>query len=1030
MFGTMNLKLKFFVFILFVSFFVSAKGQVYPFRNLTVEDGLSQSTLLSIEQDREGVIWIGTNNGGITKYNGTSFDYLTVKDSLPDNIIYCIKKDQMGRLWIGTNNGLSIYDGKTFKNYTTEDGLTHNRIYHILFDQNQTAWIGTGKGVSVFKEGKIEPFNTFENLNQALVIHTYEDKKGTLWFSTLSHGLFSLSNNKLDHITEENGLASKYVYSVNEDAKGVLHVFAHKGLYRFINNELTELSPMYFKKAVSYYGSEIDQFGNLWIASSRGVFKSKEGSFQHFTTENGLIDNDIWKIKKDSENNLWFISKATGLSMLMSERFFKYSPKGLPNHNISSLNKTENGDLWIGTEAGVVIDKGGSTQILNEKSGLPSDIILSILEDGNRTWLGTDFGISYIENGLITNVEITGSNNSKKCFKIFKDKSGQIWFGTFNGLSLLSEGKIVPYKPHLFMSNTIFDICEDADGVYWYGTDEGLISYNGTSVTKYGEGNGIKKGRVRTVISKENNLWIGSSSGLYHFDGKIFTHYAVEDGLISENIHSLIFDQKGNLWTGLSEGVAKATIKNNQVISFQNYGTAEGFLGVTCYLNSVEKSDSTLLYFGTDNGLMVYQEAYDIPNLTESKTKIIDIKLFSQATDWKMHADSVSPNNLPYDLALAYDKNYFEFNFIGVSHTNSSKIRYQYKLIGIDKDWVDPTSKNQIIYSNLPHGDYEFLVKSSNGDGIWNKTPISFKFLIHPPFWLTWWFFSGCILIIISGIYSYFRIRAANKQILDKNKIIEEINKNILDSINYAKRIQKAILPPAKLVKEYLPNSFVFYQPKDLVSGDFYWMESVVPTTQNNIKKILFAAADCTGHGVPGAMVSVVCNNALNRSVREYGLTDPGQILDKTREIVIQEFEQSEEEVKDGMDIALCSLEGNKLEYAGAHNPLWIIRNGALLETKANKQPIGQFDHQKPYVTHRFDLEAGDSIYIFSDGYVDQFGGEKGKKFKTKAFRTLLLSIQEKTIEEQKTILSEAFETWKGDLEQIDDVCVIGVKIG
>ena len=223
-------------------------------------------------------------------------------------------------------------------------------------------------------------------------------------------------------------------------------------------------------------------------------------------------------------------------------------------------------------------------------------------------------------------------------------------------------------------------------------------------------------------------------------------------------------------------------------------------------------------------------------------------------------------------------------------------------------------------------------------------------------------------------------------------------------------------------MKEYLNESFILYKPKDVVAGDFYWME-------HKDGKVLFAAADCTGHGVPGAMVSVVCNNALNRSVREYGLTDPGRILDKTREIVIQEFEKSEEEVKDGMDIALCSIEDNKLKYAGANNPLWIIRNSEIIETKANKQPIGQFDKPVPYKTHSFDLEQDDSIYLFSDGYVDQFGGEKGKKFKSKAFRELLLCIQDKSMEQQQTIINEAFETWKGNLEQIDDVCVIGFRI-
>ena len=290
----------------------------------------------------------------------------------------------------------------------------------------------------------------------------------------------------------------------------------------------------------------------------------------------------------------------------------------------------------------------------------------------------------------------------------------------------------------------------------------------------------------------------------------------------------------------------------------------------------------------------------------------------------------------------------------------------------------------------------------------------------------------GLILVIVFLLFVFNRLRVAKRQqkIIEQQKEavehahdeLEVKNQEIMDSINYAKRIQSAILPPAKLVKEYLRESFILYMPKDVVAGDFYWME------QAN-GKVFFAAADCTGHGVPGAMVSVVCNNSLNRSVREHGLMIPGEILDKTREIVVQEFDQSEEEVKDGMDIALCRIEGMKLEYAGANNPLWIIRNGEIIETKANKQPVGQFDNPKLYTTHSFDLVQGDTIYIFSDGYVDQFGGEKGKKFKSKSFRDLLLSIQQKPMEEQKKSIENTFQTWRGELEQLDDVCIIGVRV-
>lgn len=301
---------------------------------------------------------------------------------------------------------------------------------------------------------------------------------------------------------------------------------------------------------------------------------------------------------------------------------------------------------------------------------------------------------------------------------------------------------------------------------------------------------------------------------------------------------------------------------------------------------------------------------------------------------------------------------------------------------------------------------------------------------------LLWAGLGGFCLILLLMIRGFLLNKKANRKLTEQNTLINEKNEQlqyayheiedksneILDSIRYAKRIQSAILPPAALVNEYLKNSFVIYKPKDVVAGDFYWLEQ-------KEGKVLFAAADCTGHGVPGAMVSVICNNGLNRSVHEYGLMEPGKILDKTREIVIKAFERSEDDLRDGMDIALCSIEGNTLEYAGANNPLWLVRNGEILETKANKQPIGKFRDPMPYTTHTIDLQQGDTIYLFSDGYIDQFGGTRGKKLKARAFRDILISVQDKTMQEQKRIIDSTFEQWKGSLEQIDDVCIIGVRV-
>ncbi len=282
------------------------------------------------------------------------------------------------------------------------------------------------------------------------------------------------------------------------------------------------------------------------------------------------------------------------------------------------------------------------------------------------------------------------------------------------------------------------------------------------------------------------------------------------------------------------------------------------------------------------------------------------------------------------------------------------------------------------------------------------------------------------VLVFAGFVFRSLRIRNKQNKIIEQQKtLVEEKQKEIIDSIEYALRIQTAILPPKKIVKQYLENSFILYKPKDIVAGDFYWMETV-----NDL--VLFAACDCTGHGVPGAMVSVVCHNALNRAVREFGLTQPAAILDKTAEIVIENFSKSEEDIKDGMDISLCAynVKTKTIQWAGANNPLWLLQNGELIETKADKQPIGMNENSKPFINHTFTLNSGDTIYLFTDGFADQFGGDTGQKKLTKRrFKELILSIQNKSLQEQGIALDKFITEYRKEVEQIDDILVMGVKV-
>lgn len=304
---------------------------------------------------------------------------------------------------------------------------------------------------------------------------------------------------------------------------------------------------------------------------------------------------------------------------------------------------------------------------------------------------------------------------------------------------------------------------------------------------------------------------------------------------------------------------------------------------------------------------------------------------------------------------------------------------------------------------------------------------------------ITPFFMTTNIIIILLSIFITFHYKLINNAYehnltLQKNKIEQQhktlnlIHSDIKSSITYAKRIQNAILPPQRIIKSYLKNFFILYQPKEVISGDFYWSHLI-----NN--RILFAVADCTGDGVSGAMISVVCHNALNKSVREYGLSDPGEILNQTKKNITKLFEKStNNNHMKGMDIILVSIpldyqQSVDIEYAGANRPLVVVQENNIQTYKTNRHQIGSSILNDDFETHQLNLLKSDMIYLYTNGYSSQFGGKKNKKIKEKKFKVLLSKISPLNVTSQSKELETFFNNWKGDLEQLDDVCVVGIKI-
>lgn len=430
------------------------------------------------------------------------------------------------------------------------------------------------------------------------------------------------------------------------------------------------------------------------------------------------------------------------------------------------------------------------------------------------------------------------------------------------------------------------------------------------------------------------------------------------------------------------EGLEAAySFGNKELIYYLNAGLADAYLGIG------ELDSARQLYQICVDTATYYQFSFLL-----SQVYLVGAKIYEASGDYK------SANKLYLDYAQLRDSLAYHQNAV-IYRNFEERLRQE------EKDHAEE------LEQKTKH-------EQAEAENRRNKIVLVFTVIV-------------LLLSISLGLFAFrsYRLKKKSHERLGQQKdIIEEKNREILSSISYAQRLQQAILPSDKSWSGVFPSSFIFYQPKDIVAGDFYWMEK-------SSDVILFAAADCTGHGVPGALVSVVCSNALNRAVNEFKLKSPGSILDKVSELVVETFEKSGSTVYDGMDISLCAFATSTrtLTWSGANLPLWIVSPSdsgpVLTEIKADKQPIGKFDLRKPFTTHSIQLNCGDTVFLFTDGYADQFGGPSGKKFKYKPMQEILLKNSQIATPEQRSALVAAFNTWRGNLEQVDDVCVIGIRI-
>ncbi len=715
--------------------------------------------------------------------------------------------------------------------------------------------------------------------------------------------------------------------------------------------------------------------------------------FTTFTTDDGLALDAIACSIMDKTGNLWFGTQGGGVSRYDGKTFTNYTTaQGLANNGVLSITEDKTGNLWFGTDGGGVSRYDGKTfKNYTTAQGLPDDVVTQVVADktGKNIVIATNFGV---------------------------------WVG-------------VSFTPKL--------------------------QYHAT----------------KKQVPFQNNLNNQELTTYYDLVSETFnsaTGYPVKDVNVGQKC--LFQDSKGTYWAGTGSD-ATALVR----IDF----TA---------LNRNPKPPTPILYkIKLNEENICYYALSSLRGTKQSQTSALDSAILVQQeiiTYGKILSD-VERNTLqkqyagiefdgitkfypiPQNLVLPYEHNNVTFEFNAVQLSRSHLLNFQYRLEGYDKTWSPVLKKREATFGNISEGTYTFKLKAQytgpDGNNEWSQV-LSYTFKVLPPWYRTWWMYTLYALMLIGIVYLIIKqqtkklkqrqkeleqkIEIATEDIREQKHIIEEKHKEITDSINYAERIQRSFLATRELLDENLNNHFVFFKPKDVVSGDFYWgCSTPSPSGRVGEGSFVLVTADSTGHGVPGAIMSLLNITSIESAVKD-GFLQPASILNATRKTIIERLKKdgSAEGGKDGMDCSLVSFEFPSLKerdgrvrmtYSAANNPVWIIRSlspfeGGVRRTGdvefislvPDRMPIGKHDKDNtPFTQHEFDLQSGDMVYTLTDGFPDQFGGPKGKKFKYKQLEELLISISHESMEIQKQKLHEVFENWKGNLEQVDDVCVIGIRI-
>ncbi len=1045
------------LFITYLSFlgalFVQsgAFSQAYQIKIYGVDNGITQPYVYSVNQDKKGYLWAGTGDGAC-KFDGISFKSYYASDGFAENFVTASFKDNARNLWIGHNQGgITFYDGKTFKVINTS-GFSKSPVTSIVSDEKGGVWCATQNDgifriskafeVDVFKMefNQFTIFSIAQIKNNQLLVGTAEglmlyditSDKRKLVFSKL---IEQIPETKIQCIIKKNNSGSFWIGTEDEGLFLLTPSSSDKNSFKAspIGNNLSV-------KFSNVQDVHEDKLSNLWLATfGSGVVKlilsSSSLKFEEFVqfSEESELGNKYTKcIYADHEGNIWVGTYGTGLVKLQDNCFTFYSHLDKRYSNSITAICIDEKAKWFGGENGLIkMDIGSKTkwEFFNNSNGFVDDKVTSIFKaDSNSLIVGTDKYGAFrmnIEKKSFTKIALS-EDQLCKSINYITGNGEALWIATKGGIFKLKPKINIHFTTESGLThNNINQIVLGSNNKLWVATHSNYISYidSENDIKNILIFNGSDLINVSGILEDDKkNIWVATmGNGVFKIKDNVISKYTVENGLKSNYCYSIVKDGSNNIWIGHRLGLSRIKTEKNEIDVFDKN---EGILG-DCNLTSSFTDFEGYTWFGTTLGCAKFDPHKDVKNLIPPIVNVTSFKINDKEVDYTR------------DTILPYDNYRLRIDFVGITFKSSTHIQFQYKLEGYDVDWSDKTNNAFAQYGKLSDGEYTFLLRAFNNDGVSNQSPFKIKIVIADPIWKKAWFIILCIAIIIYGFYLVIKIRERNhrkfelelqkalnektREVIFQKEEIEKKNKDITDSIRYAKRIQDAILPEMVSLRKIVPESFIFFQPRDIVSGDFYWFDKFGDF-------LIIVCADATGHGVPGAFMSMIGSTLLKEIVSRKGIDSPAfalALLDEEIKILLKQTDSETHQTQDGVDVVICevNLKTHFVRIASTKRPVIISKDKELVVLKKESTETQQYE------TKDIQLSKGDTLYLFTDGYPDQFGGDDGKKIKISNVRSVLEQIQTLPISKQEMIIEKYFNDWKGGYDQIDDVLFIGLKL-